>query len=129
MLLFIGDSTSSDIGLIGSIAEDSGESWHNLSLEETSTPSLPLDKDQNDTILLGMDVDLTSSESYHHSTTSGETLELPAHPIMYAYASDGTVLGWHVLNVTGAPYPGMVAAVNTSTSAPAVPSSMVRKHT
>ncbi|KAG8212928.1 hypothetical protein J3R82DRAFT_11286 [Butyriboletus roseoflavus] len=74
VLLFIGDSTSSDIGLIGSVVDDSGESWHNLSLEETSTPSLPLDKDQNDTVLLGMDVDLTSSESYHHSTASGKRL-------------------------------------------------------
>ncbi|KAH0833488.1 hypothetical protein J3R83DRAFT_12612 [Lanmaoa asiatica] len=130
VLLFIGDSTSSDIGLIGSVADDSGESWHNLSLEETSTPSLPLDKDQNDTVLLGMDVDLTSGESYHHSTASGEALELPAHPIMYVYASDGTILGWHVLNVTGAPYPGMITALNTSTSAPSVPpvpSSMVRE--
>ena len=130
VLLFIGDSTSSDIGLIGSVADDSGESWHNLSLEETSTPSLPLDKDLNDTVLLGMDVDLTSSESYHHSTASGEALELPAHPIMFAYASDGTILGWHVLNGTGAPYPGMVTALNTSTSAPnmlPVPSSIVRE--
>ncbi|KAI9566884.1 hypothetical protein HD554DRAFT_1073297 [Boletus coccyginus] len=130
VLLFIGDSTSSDIGLIGSVADDSMEHWHNLALEETSTPSLPLDKDQNDTILLGMDVDLTSSESYHHSTASGEALELPAHPVMYVYASDGMVLGWHVLNVTGAPYPGMITGLNASTPAlivPSVPSSIVRE--
>ena len=131
MLLFIGDSTSSDIGLIGTVADESGERWHNLALEETSTPSLPLDKDQNDTILLGMDVDLTSSESYHHSTASGEALELPAHPIMYVYASDGTILGWHALNVTGAPYPGMmITALNALTpalSVPSVPSSIVRE--
>jgi nucleoporin NUP159 len=130
MLLFIGDSTSSDIGLIGSVGDESGERWQNLTLEETSTPSLPLDKDQNDTILLGMDVDLTSSESFHHSTASGEALELPAHPIMYVYASDGTILGWHALNVTGAPYPGMVTGLNASTpmlSVPSVPSSIVRE--
>lgn len=130
VLLFIGDSTSSDIGLIGSVADDSGESWHNLSLEETSTPSLPLDQDQNDTVLLGMDVDLTSSESYHHSTASGEMLELPAHPIIYVYASDGTILGWDVLNVTGTPFPGMITASNMSTSVPntlPVPTSMVRE--
>ena len=130
VLLFIGDSTSSDIGLIGSVADDSGEHWHNLALEETSTPSLPLDKDQNDTILLGMDVDLTSGDSYHHSTASGEALELPAHPILYVYASDGTILGWHVLNVSGVPYPGMIAALSASTSTltvPSVPSSIVRE--
>ena len=130
ILLFIGDSTSSDIGLIGSVAEDSEERWLNLTLEETSTPSLPLDKDQNDTILLGMDIDLTSSDSYHHSTASGEALELPAHPIMYVYASDGTILGWHVLNVTGARYPGMSTASNTSTpslTVPSIPSSIVRE--
>ena len=103
VLLIVGDNMSSDIGLIGSVADDSGENWLNLIWEETSTPSLPLDKGQTDTIILGMDVDLTSSDSYHHSTASGEILELPAHPIMYVYASDGTILGWHVLNVTHLP--------------------------
>ena len=130
VLLIVGDSMSSDIGLIGSVADDSGERWLNLISEETSTPSLLLDKGQTDTILLGMDVDLTSSDSYHHSTASGEILELPAHPIMYVYASDGTILGWHVLNVTGPRYPGMITASNTSTpslTVPSIPSSIVRE--
>ena len=129
-LLFIGDSSSSDIGLIGSVVDDSGEHWHNFTLEETSTPSLPLDKEQNDTILLGMDVDLTSTELYHHSTASGEALDLPAHPIMYVYASDGTILGWHVLNVTGETYPGMISTSTPALgmlSVPALPGSIARE--
>ncbi|KAF9243558.1 hypothetical protein BU15DRAFT_30378, partial [Melanogaster broomeanus] len=108
VLLFIGDSTSSDIGVIGSMTDGTSESWHNLSLEETSSPSLPLDKDENDTIMVGLDVDLTNDSSFRHSTASGEALDLPAPPIMYAYASDGTILGWHILNVSGTSYPGMV---------------------
>ncbi|KIJ66805.1 hypothetical protein HYDPIDRAFT_186428 [Hydnomerulius pinastri MD-312] len=130
VLLFIGDSTSSDIGAISSVVDGAGESWHNLSLEETSTPCLPLDKDQNDTIMLGLEVDLTNDSSYRHTTASGEALDLPAPPIMLAYASDGTILGWHLLNVSGKSYPGMVTASDAATSAPSmmsVPSSIVRE--
>ncbi|KAH7884575.1 hypothetical protein F5I97DRAFT_1473825 [Phlebopus sp. FC_14] len=119
-LLFIGDGTSSDIGLIGSIADSTAESWHNLSLEETSTPGLPLDKDQNDTVMLGLDLDLTNASIYRYSTPSGESLELPSAPIMYAYASDGTITGWYLLNTAGKVYPGMTSAaiVSTVVSAP-----------
>ncbi|KAF9223599.1 hypothetical protein BS17DRAFT_780883 [Gyrodon lividus] len=130
VLLFIGDSTSSDIGVIGSIVDGTGESWHNLSLEEISTPSLPLDQDQNDTIMLGLDVDLTNDSSYRHSTASGEALDLPASPIMYAYASDGTILGWHILNVSRKSYPGMVTGSDGPTCSPSimsVPSSIMRE--
>jgi nucleoporin NUP159 len=126
VLLFVGDSTASDIGVFGSMAGTTGESWHNLSLEETSTPSLPLDKDQNDTILLGLDVDLTNDSSYRHSTASGEALDLPASPIMYAYASDGTIIGWYILNVSGKSYPGMVTGSDASSNM-LVASSIVRE--
>ncbi|KAF8838595.1 hypothetical protein BDN67DRAFT_70954 [Paxillus ammoniavirescens] len=126
MLLFVGDSTASDIGVFGSMAGTTGESWHNLSLEETSTPSLPLDKDQNDTILLGLDADLTNDSSYRHSTASGEALDLPASPIMYAYASDGTIIGWYILNVSGKSYPGMVTGSDASSNM-LVASSIVRE--
>ncbi|KAI6117162.1 hypothetical protein EDD16DRAFT_1018720 [Pisolithus croceorrhizus] len=107
-ILFLGDSTSSDIGVIGAITDGLNEHWHNLSLEETSTPNLPLDKDQNDTVLIGHELDLTNTESYRHTTASGEPLDLPPPPIMYAYASDGTVLGWYLLNTSGNVYHGMV---------------------
>ena len=110
ILLFAGDSSSSDIGVIGAIGEDS---WHVFSLEETSTPSLPLDKDMNDTVLVSLDMDLTFDETYHHTGPSGEASQLPPPPIMYAYASDGTVLGWLVVNSQGESYPGM-ALVTTS---------------
>lgn len=107
LLLFAGDSTSSDIGVLGTTQDDS---WHNFSLEETSTPSLPLDKDMNDTVLMALELDLTSTETHHHTSASGETFELPPPPIMYAYASDGTLLGWVVVNIQGGAYPGMVAS-------------------
>ncbi|KAI0784456.1 hypothetical protein C8Q75DRAFT_736064 [Abortiporus biennis] len=110
-LLFIGDSTSSDIGLVGCTLDSSNhESWVNFSLEETSTPTVPLDKDSNDTVLLGLTLDLTETESYNHKTASGEDSVLPPPPIMYAYASDGTLTGWNILNTEGNPYPGMVVA-------------------
>ena len=100
-LFFLADSTSSDIGAIGAVTDGASDSWHNLSLEETSMPSLPLDKDQNDTVMIGLDLDLTNSGSYHHTTASGELQELSSPPIMYAYASDGMVVGWYLLNTGG----------------------------
>lgn len=116
-LLFMGDGTSSDIGLVGCTTNASGqEAWTNLSLEETSTPSMPLDKDMNETVILGMGLDLTGSEDFTHKTASGEDAILPPPPAMYVYASDGTVIGWHVLNTRAVSYPGMVRASNAADS-------------
>lgn len=106
-LLVIGDGTSQDIGSIGCYAEASGEVWYNLNVDEAYAPSLPLDKDMNDTILLGLDLDLTATGKYDHLSTSGEKVEVPPPPIMYAYSSDGTFIGWYVVNGTAKMYPGM----------------------
>lgn len=128
ILLFVGDSTSSDIGVVGCVEEN----WSNLSLEETSTPSLPLDKDMNDTVLVGLELDLTSTEPFHHTSASGEGVQLPPSPIMYAYASDGTLAGWHVLNTKGTPYQGMVtqssgAMMESAQTLSAVPTAIMRE--
>ena len=58
-------------------------------------------QDQNDTVMIGLDLDLTNLGLYHHTTVSGELQELSSLPIMYAYASDGTVVGWYLLNTGG----------------------------
>lgn len=128
ILLFVGDSTSSDIGVVGCVEEN----WSNLSLEETSTPSLPLDKDMNDTVLVGLELDLTSTEPFHHTSASGEGVQLPPSPIMYAYASDGTLAGWHVLNTKGTPFQGMVtqssgAMMESAQTLSAVPTAIMRE--
>ncbi|KAK7691120.1 hypothetical protein QCA50_006223 [Cerrena zonata] len=119
-LLFVGDSTSSDIGLIACLSDatsPNNESWCNFSLEETSRPAVPLDQELNETVLLGLSLDFTGKESFAHKTASGEDTTLPPPPVMYAYASDGTVIGWNVLNTKGTPYPGMAAAVTTTAGA------------
>ncbi|KAI1797485.1 hypothetical protein LXA43DRAFT_417538 [Ganoderma leucocontextum] len=118
-LLFVGDSTSSDVGLIGSLtnATSPADSWYNLALEEDSTPSVPLDTDLNETVLLGLELDVTSTETFRYSGVSGEATDVPAPPIMYLYASDGTLTGWHIIQTQGVPYPDM------SASATPVPSS------
>ncbi|KAL5526008.1 hypothetical protein ACEPAG_7346 [Sanghuangporus baumii] len=119
ILLFVGDSTSSDIGLIGSVNEsDNGETWCNLTLEETSTPSVPLDKDAEDTIPLALDVDLTSSQGEQAASAS---------PILYLYASDGTFQAWFISNEEGDPYPGMVAPSPVTASPDGQPSQSVDK--
>lgn len=109
-LLFTGDGTSSDIGLIGCVPDAGGnEEWINFTMEENSTPSVPLDQDMNDTVLVGLALDLTATDGFAHKTASGEDCVLPPPPIMYAYASDGTIVGWNLLNTVGKPYPGMVS--------------------
>lgn len=114
-LLLIGDGTSSDIGLVGCTTDPSGqELWMNLSLEENSTPSMPLDNDMNETVIMGMGHDLTATEEFTHKTASGEDAILPPPPIMYVYASDGTVIGWYVLNTQAVRYPGMVKTMENA---------------
>ncbi|OSC99961.1 hypothetical protein PYCCODRAFT_746796 [Trametes coccinea BRFM310] len=124
LLLFIGDSTSSDIGLVGSLS-DSGaaqiDSWYNLTLEETSTPSVPLDADMNETVLLGLELDLTNDQPFKYTGPSGEESDVPPPPIMYLYASDGTLTGWHIIQTQGVAYPGMVTSSGIlPTTSPAV---------
>ncbi|PIL29894.1 transporter [Ganoderma sinense ZZ0214-1] len=120
-LLFIGDSTSSDVGLIGSLANATSpaESWYNLALEEDSTPSVPLDKDLNETVLLGLELDVTDTETFRYTGVSGEVVDVPAPPIMYLYASDGTLTGWHIIQTQGVPYPDMSASATPVPSSPA----------
>ena len=118
-LLVVGDSTSQEIGSIGCYVEASGEVWYNLNVDEAYAPSLPLDKDMNDTILLGLELDLTATNKYDHLSPSGEKVEVPPPPIMYAYSSDGTFIGWYVVNGTAKVYPGMKnVAAESSADAP-----------
>jgi nucleoporin NUP159 len=132
-LLVVGDGTSQEIGSVGCYMEASGEVWYNLNVDEAYTPSLPLDRDMNDTVLLGLDLDLTATKQYDHLSTSGEKVEVPPPPIMYAYSSDGTLIGWYVVNGTAKMYPGMKnAAAESSIDAPMsvtpAPSTMNEEH-
>ena len=117
-IVICGDGPSPDIGLIGSLSsEGSPDAWVNFTLEETSTPSLPLGEDTQDMALLGMEIDLTSSKSVRISEQPDDgTPDLPPSPILYAYMSDGTVVAWHVLNTTGNVYPGMGTSKATEAS-------------
>ncbi|KAM5544595.1 hypothetical protein V8D89_001493 [Ganoderma adspersum] len=120
-LLFVGDSTSSDVGLLGSLASipSPAESWYNLALEEDSTPSVPLDTDLNETVLLGLELDVTGTGTMRYTGVSGEDTDVPAPPIMYLYASDGTLTGWHIIQTQGVPYPDMSASTTPVPSSPA----------
>lgn len=112
-MLVCGDAPSSDIGVIGLLE---GGSWINFSLEETSTPSLPLDDDMQDMPLLGLELGLTSCKpvSVSEQPDDGSPV-LPPSPVLYAYLSDGTLIAWHILNSNGDRYPGMVGEMESST--------------
>ncbi|KZV61757.1 hypothetical protein PENSPDRAFT_693128 [Peniophora sp. CONT] len=110
VLMVVGDSTSADIALVSLVSENGTESWKRLSLEDAATPSMPLDTSSNETVLLGLELDLHNDQPYTHVKASGEGVDVPSPPIVLAYASDGTVLGWVVVNTEGRMYPGMAAA-------------------
>lgn len=109
-MVIFADSTSSDIGVVAQISEDdSTEQWENLSLEETSTPSVPLDREADDTVPLGLDIDITSED----------VDDKTAAPILYVYASDGTVQAWTITNSKTGPYPGMIVSSTQNTTSEA----------
>ncbi|KAI0033097.1 hypothetical protein K488DRAFT_85252 [Vararia minispora EC-137] len=122
IMLVVGDSTTADIGIVGLISADggTGEIWQRLSLEDAATPSMPLDADSQETVMLGFELDLHNATPYSITTASGEVREVPPPPIMYAYASDGTILGWYIINTLGTPYPGMGSAANTAVASPSI---------
>ncbi|KAF7375142.1 hypothetical protein MSAN_00400600 [Mycena sanguinolenta] len=95
-LIVVGDTSSTDLEVLG----NTGSRWFQQSQENPLT--VPLDKNDEDTFLLTLDVDLTD--------------ELP---IMYAYLNDGTVQGWYITHSDSKPYVGRVGAAQASPSAPA----------
>jgi nucleoporin NUP159 len=101
IVLLIGDSTTSDIGLVCCTADDK---WQKLSFDE-GAPSMPLDADQNETTMIGFELDLKNPTPYDVTTSTGETVSVPPPPVVWAYASDGTVIAWYVVNSRGTPYP------------------------
>lgn len=119
-LLLVGDSTTADIGLVCCTADDK---WQKLSFDE-GAPSMPLDADQNETTMIGFELDLKNTTPYDVTTSTGETVSVPPPPIVWAYASDGTVTAWYIVNTRGTQYPstGQAAALSPVT-APAAPAS------
>ena len=116
ILLLIGDSTTADIGLVCCTTEDK---WQKLSFDE-GAPSMPLDADQNETTMIGFELDLKNTTPYDVTTSTGETVSVPPPPVVWAYASDGTVIAWYVVNTRGTPYSGKgQSAVRSPVVAPA----------
>ncbi|KAF8588895.1 hypothetical protein K439DRAFT_543610 [Ramaria rubella] len=126
-IIICGDGPSPDIGVVGSLPSSIGDedAWVNFTLEETSTPSLPLGEDTCDMALLGLELDLTCSKPVRMSEQPDDDIpDLPPSPILYAYMSDSTIVAWHILNTTGSVYPGMIANVETKASS-LTPSSII----
>ncbi|KAH9974839.1 hypothetical protein BJV74DRAFT_888917 [Russula compacta] len=123
ILLLVGDSTTADIGLVCCTADDR---WQKLSFDE-GAPSMPLDVDQNETTMIGFELDLKNTRPYDVTTSTGETVSVPPPPIVWAYASDGTVTAWYVVNTQGTQYPsmGQTAALSPvpASAAPVPPTS------
>ncbi|KAJ7116352.1 hypothetical protein C8R44DRAFT_792263 [Mycena epipterygia] len=93
-LVVVGDTSSTDLEVLG----NSGSRWFQQSQENQLT--VPLDKNDEDTFLLALDVDLTDEI-----------------PIMYAYLNDGTVQGWYITHPDSKPYPGLAGVTQPSPNA------------
>ena len=118
ILLLVGDTTTADIGLVCCTTDDK---WQKLAFDE-GAPSMPLDADQNETTMIGFELDLKNTTPYDVTTSTGETVSVPPPPVVWAYASDGTVTAWYVVNTRGTPYPSMGQAPTLSpVPAPAAP--------
>ncbi|KAK0495369.1 hypothetical protein EDD18DRAFT_1171899 [Armillaria luteobubalina] len=97
-LLVVGDMSSTDLEIFG----HNSNTWYCYYQENPL--SIPLNKEQEDTVLLSLAVDLVNGTG---------------NPIMYAYLNDGTIQGWYMGH--SKPYAGMVtgtAAIPQSTSQP-----------
>ncbi len=102
-------------------AATTDDKWQKLAFDE-GAPSMPLDVDQNETTMIGFELDLKNTTPYDVTTTTGETVSVPPPPIVWAYASDGTVTAWYVVNTQGTPYPSMGQTTTLSpVTAPAAP--------
>ncbi|KAI9454582.1 hypothetical protein BJY52DRAFT_1284294 [Lactarius psammicola] len=75
----------------------------------SGAPSMPLDADQNETTMIGFELDLKNTTPYD---------SVPPPPVVWAYASDGTVIAWYVVNTRGTPYPIAPAAASVPAASP-----------
>ncbi|CAK5268804.1 unnamed protein product [Mycena citricolor] len=87
VLLIVGDTSSTDLEVVANV----GSRWFQQSQENPL--NVPLDKNDEDTFLLSLDVDLTDEV-----------------PVMYAYLNDGTVQAWYICHPDGTPYPGLISS-------------------
>ncbi|KAF8207210.1 hypothetical protein K438DRAFT_1931247 [Mycena galopus ATCC 62051] len=97
-LIVVGDTSSTDLEVLGNV----GSRW--LQQSQENQLAIPLDKNDNDTFLLTLDVDLTDEM-----------------PIMYGYLNDGTVQGWYITHPDSKPYLGLVGAAQASQASPSPP--------
>ena len=120
-ILIIGNAPSSDVGVIGCVADqDGGESggWNNLELEETSRPTLPFSSVDSsaDSMPVSLQLDLTSKKNVDDPQAGAKGTDgkdsFPPMPILYIYTNDGVLLGYHVIHTDGVTYPNMQAALS-----------------
>ncbi|KAF7424308.1 hypothetical protein PC9H_009615 [Pleurotus ostreatus] len=100
-LVLFGDVCSTDVEVMGHV----GSKWDQQSRDDSSI-AIPLDKNYDETFLLGLVVDLTSTTPAPSVLASGESADWPPAPILYAYLNDGTIQAWHITQAK--PYAGMV---------------------
>ncbi|KAG8678129.1 hypothetical protein FRC08_018049, partial [Ceratobasidium sp. 394] len=114
-LIFVADGPSTDVGIVGCLnpSQASGKPtpWATLEVDETSRVSLPMDDDMNETSIMGLALDLTSTDSISNSKEAGDgAIPSPPSPILHLYTSAGLVISYHVLNAREGKYPAMGAA-------------------
>ncbi|KAL0954701.1 hypothetical protein HGRIS_003650 [Hohenbuehelia grisea] len=116
-LLIVADACSTDIEVLGI----HGTKWDQRGRDDNAI-AIPLDKNYDDTTILALDVDLTSTSPVASTLPSGEAAEWPPAPILYAYLNDGTLQAWHIAQAKA--YSGMITPTSIASSANVDPPSL-----
>ena len=119
-LCFINDAHATNVGIFGCIGDpasgDESGVWSTISLGEESL-TFPLSSDMDDTSLIGMALDLSATNKLLGSSqVNGDDPAIPPAPIIYIYTNDAVIVGFHIVNEDGVPYPAMANASTAGAS-------------
>ncbi|CAG8575083.1 9981_t:CDS:10, partial [Funneliformis caledonium] len=112
-MVICASTNSSDTNLI---ARSDSDAWSNWNLSETARAILPLSSHHEDeTLPIGMALDLTSTESWVIKLTGDEDSQIPPVPILLIFNDESEILAFRCLQknayLAGKSYPGMTIPI------------------
>jgi hypothetical protein len=110
-------ANSSDTNIIG---RDESNEWSSWSLSETARAVLPLS--DNETVPIGMALDLSSTDVWFAKLTGDEDSKIPPVPILLIYNNESEVVAYRCFQKNacqnGTSYPGMTVSIPIPATGP-----------
>ncbi|CAB4386207.1 unnamed protein product [Rhizophagus irregularis] len=110
-------ANSSDTNIIG---RNETNGWSSWSLSETARAILPIS--DNETVPIGMALDLSSTDIWSTKLTGDEESEIPPVPILLIYNNESEVLAYHCFQKNacqnGTSYSGMTVSIPIPATGP-----------